>query len=94
MDWLSLARTASMIGIIMDVVAVLLIHMDRNHVGNMKPSINLQRQAQYRNPIHSKIINLAKRVNLAKRDSFNAGVCLCVCESVCVSVCPQPYIAL
>ena len=28
-------------GSIMAVAAVLLIHMDRNHVGNMKPNINL-----------------------------------------------------
>ena len=30
------------IGIIMAVVAVLLIHMDNNQVGNIKPNINLQ----------------------------------------------------
>ena len=36
------SRTAVATGNIMAVVAVLLIHMDRNHVGNMKPNINLQ----------------------------------------------------
>lgn len=34
--------TAWAIGIIIAVVAVLLTHMDRKHVINMKPSINLQ----------------------------------------------------
>ena len=38
-SWL---RTASIMGIIMAVVAVLLIHMDRNHVTNMKPNISLK----------------------------------------------------
>lgn len=34
--------TASTIGTIMAVVAVLLIHMDKNAVVSMKPSIKLQ----------------------------------------------------
>ena len=38
---LSFSITSIAIGIIMAVVAVLLIHMDRNHVGNMNPRINL-----------------------------------------------------
>lgn len=39
MSW---TMTAWAIGIIIAVVAVLLTHMDRKHVINMKPSINLQ----------------------------------------------------
>lgn len=35
---------ASTMGIIMAVVAVLLIHMDRKAVMNIKPSISLQRR--------------------------------------------------
>lgn len=34
--------TAVMMGTIMDVAAVLLIHIDRNHVGNISPSIRLK----------------------------------------------------
>jgi hypothetical protein len=33
-------------GIIMAVVAVLLIHMDRNHVGSIRPNINLKYRSQ------------------------------------------------
>lgn len=35
---------ASVMGIIMAVVAVLEIHMDRNHVASIRPSINLDRK--------------------------------------------------
>ena len=41
-SWSS-CKTASTTGIIMAVVAVLLIHMDKNHVGSMKPIISLQK---------------------------------------------------
>lgn len=41
-DLLSCWRTACAMGIIMAVEAVLLIHMDRKAVTNMKPSINLR----------------------------------------------------
>ncbi len=38
----SLSMTSCTMGIIMAVVAVLLIHMDKNQVGNIKPNINLK----------------------------------------------------
>ena len=44
---LSCTRTALAIGIIMAVVAVLLIHMERNHVGSIMPNINLKRKIDY-----------------------------------------------
>jgi hypothetical protein len=34
--------TADTMGIIMAAAAVLLIHIERNHVGNMRPSIKLE----------------------------------------------------
>ena len=39
------SKTASTMGIIMEAVAVLEIHMDRNHVGSISPSITLDTQA-------------------------------------------------
>ena len=44
---LSCTRPALAIGIIMAVVAVLLIHMERNHVGSIMPNINLKRKIDY-----------------------------------------------
>ncbi len=41
----SLSSTSMAMGIIMALDAVLLIHMDRNHVGTMKPRINLQQRS-------------------------------------------------
>lgn len=41
---LSCWRMASVMGIIMAVVAVLEIHMDRNHVASIRPSINLDKK--------------------------------------------------
>jgi hypothetical protein len=38
----SCTRTAWAMGIIMDVVAVLDIHMERNAVASMNPNINLE----------------------------------------------------
>ncbi len=38
--------TASVMGSIMAVAAVLLTHIDRNHVGNMKPNSNLQENVE------------------------------------------------
>ena len=35
--------TAVMMGTIIDVAAVLLIHIDKNHVGNIRPNIKLKK---------------------------------------------------
>ena len=43
---LSCSKTAASIGSIIDVVAVLLIHIDKIQVGNIKPNISLN-QAKY-----------------------------------------------
>ena len=36
--------TAVMMGTIIDVAAVLLIHIDKNHVGNIRPNIKLKKK--------------------------------------------------
>ena len=41
---MSCTRMAARMGIIMEAVAVLEIHMDRNHVGSIRPSIILLAQ--------------------------------------------------
>ena len=37
--------TAVMMGTIIDVAAVLLIHIDKNHVGNIRPNIKLEKNS-------------------------------------------------
>lgn len=62
--------TAVMMGTIIDVAAVLLIHIDKNHVGNIRPNINLKKFECVKTHILTFIINVKQQLDQVLHVSF------------------------